>query len=78
MTVKRAPCPFCGRPNKVRLQPQALYTKDKRGVAVLTPAGFAALDRYHEMTDRIEELNQERDIAPRSALRRRTWECRDD
>lgn len=43
------------------LQQQELYSKDGRGIAILTPAGFAALDRYHEMTDRIEQLIGEND-----------------
>jgi hypothetical protein len=47
--------------DSTKLQQQDLYTKDERGIAILTPAGFAALDRYHEMTDRIEQLIDEND-----------------
>lgn len=56
---KLAPCPFCGTPDRIRevMTPQqALYTHDEHKRAILTPAGFAALDRYHEMTDKLEEL----------------------
>lgn len=51
---------LCHQPSH-KPQPQELYDRDERGIAILTPAGFAALDRYHEMTDRIEELITEND-----------------
>lgn len=60
-TTKRCLLQMQGAAMHLATIPQPLWTADRKGVMVLTPAGLRALEQNIALTDRCEELIAEND-----------------